>query len=231
MARAAAEGMDEVESIDLAIAPGNRAPRQRATIDALMASLGAPLRVMRDGEWRTVSGWSSPRVFQFPPPVGPSLGRLVDAPDLALLPPLFGARRVEFRVGAELSVFNRAASALALLRRRGVLRDPRRLTPLARIGMAALGAFGHDWGAVGVEVAGRRDGRPATRRISLIADRDGHRIPVMPAAVMAERLMRPDPPIGLAPIDRWISRGELERECRRRGYRLVIEQVESPARK
>src|SRR5204862_2838898 len=110
-------------AIDVQIAPGNRAPREAGTVASLLASVGRAFQVRANGGWRTVMGWSEPRRFTFPLPIGSRTGYLVDVPDHELFPALFGASRVEFRVGAELTFLNHSLSALAGLARRGIVRD------------------------------------------------------------------------------------------------------------
>jgi hypothetical protein len=91
--------------------------------------------------------------------------------------------------------------------------------------MGVFGGLGSETGAVGVEVAGERAGRPLRRRACVIAATGGQVIPVMPATIMIERCLREERGL-LAPVayDRWIERGDLERECARRGFRLVLEE-------
>ena len=225
LARIATEGLDRVASIDVQIAPGNRAPRQAGTVASLLASVGRAFLVSTPGGWREVRGWSEPGSFPFPPPIGPRTGYLVDVPDHELFPAIFDAGRVEFRVGAELALLNRGLSALAWLSRRGMVRDWTRWTPVFRASMAVLGWMGHDWGAVGVKVTGTCAARPLVRRACVVAERHGHRIPVMPAAIMAADLLAGRVHGGLVPVDRWLDRPRLETECRRRGYRLLVEDL------
>src|SRR5437660_1394269 len=70
LAQIASEGMKRVDAIYIHMAPGNRGARQLATIASLMHSVGQPFTVFRDGEWHSVIGWSEPREFSFPLPVG-----------------------------------------------------------------------------------------------------------------------------------------------------------------
>ncbi len=222
LARMAVAGMERVDSLFVQIAPGNRSPRNKGTVASLLASLGKPCRPWRDGEWRELPGWSEPRTFPFPPPVGPRRGYLIDVPDHEIFPALFHARRVEFRVGAEISVFNHAASALAWLATRLAVS----WVPLARgltTAMAGLGFLGHDWGALGVEASGVVAGLPVRRLACVVAGHSGQRIPVVPAAVMAARLLSGRAAErGLVPVDGWLSRAELALECDRRSLELTL---------
>jgi hypothetical protein len=160
--------------------------------------------------------------FHFPLPVGPQRGYLVDVPDHEIFPALFHARRVEFRVGSELAVFNHGASALAWLSTRLAIQwDPwaRWLAPA----MGVLGFLGHDWGAVGVEASGSQAGLPVRRRACVVARSLGQRIPIMPAAVTAARLLSGGAAEGgLVPVHDWLSRAELASECDKRGLDLTV---------
>jgi len=210
----AGEGLREIDSIRIQLAPGNKSPRRHATVASLLSSVGRSFEVRRDGAWRTVRGWSEPRAFEFPAPVGRQTGYLIDVADLELFPALFGARTVEFRVGSELAALNRLLSAAAALG--GELTS---WTPFLRRAAALFGFLGHDWGAVGVEVS---DGARA-RRATVVAAERGQRIPVMPAVATVSRLLCEDRAVaGLLPLDSWMTRSELQHECARRGYRLEV---------
>ena len=222
LARIVVEGMDRVDALFVQIAPGNRSPRNKGTVASLLASLGKSFRLWGDGEWREVEGWSEPRTFRFPLPVGPRRGYLVDVPDHEIFPALFHARRVEFRVGSELSVFNHAAAVMAWISRRRAIQWSRWAGWLAPA-MGAFGSLGHDWGAVGVEVEGTKAGLPVRRQACVIAGRSGQRIPILPAAVMAGRLLSEGAPEGgLVPVDRWLSPAELASECGKRGFDVTL---------
>jgi hypothetical protein len=223
MARLAVDGMDRIDRIDIQIAPGNRMPRSAGTVTSLLSSAGRPLRVWREGAWQTVRGWSEPRPFDFPPPVGRRTGYLVDAPDHDIFPDLFGADRVEFRAGSELGLLNHSLSLLAWLVAGGAIVDVARYGPVLTRGLSLLGFIGHDHGAVGVEARGVHDGRPVNRRVTIVARRAGQRIPVMPAVIMTGALASGALLHGLVPVDRWLSPGQLATECRKRGYRLNVE--------
>jgi NAD(P)-dependent dehydrogenase (short-subunit alcohol dehydrogenase family) len=226
LARRAVGDFDRVDSLDLHIAPGNRLPRAPGTVASLLASVGKSFLVRREGRWVTVCGWSEPRTFDFPNPVGPRRGWLVDVPAHASFPDLFSAPRVEFRVGAEIGLLNRLLSIPTWLSARGLVNDWARWARPLRAGMALLGFLGSDSGAVGVEAAGTRNGSPARRRVSVVASHEGQRIPVMPAAVMAGRCLQGVVPGGLVPMDRWLTQAELEAECRHWGFDLVVEDLQ-----
>src|SRR5262249_32614779 len=120
LASIAATGIGPVDSILIQMAPGNRGARHTATIASLMHSVGRPFRVLRNGVWQDVRGWSEPRDFVFPSPVGKRRGYLVDVPDHEIFPTLFGARAVEFRAGSELRILNACISLMGRTRQNWV---------------------------------------------------------------------------------------------------------------
>jgi hypothetical protein len=98
------------------------------------------------------------------------------------------------------------------------------MAPFFRRSMALFGFLGHNSGAVGVEVVGKRNSAHTCRRVSVVADHDGQRIPIMPAVIMAQALLSNDSDYqGLVPLDGWLSQDQLQAQCDRRGYRLVVE--------
>jgi hypothetical protein len=215
-----AEGMERVDNIFIQISPGNRFPRAQGTVASLLASVGKPFTVWRNQRWEIVTGWSEPRTFDFPNPMGQRSGFLVDVPDHEIFPALFGAKRVEFRVGSELNVLNQGLSVLAWTTRRGIVGDWGPSASILRHVMRAFRFVGHEWGAIGVEVTGGT----VRRRVSVVAETSGQRIPVMPAAVMTARLLCEECPFhGLAPLDTWIDGARLRKECESREFRLVVE--------
>ena len=79
--------------------------------------------------------------------------------------------------------------------------------------MGVFGSLGHDWGAVGVEVSGAQAGHPVRRQACVVAESAGQRLPILPAAVMAGRLLsRGAAEGGLVSVDRWLSRDDLASE-------------------
>ena len=224
LARIAAGRLDAVDEIRGQIAPGNRAPRRAGTVASLLHSAGRPFRLWDGGKWRDASGWSEPRSFQFGPPVGERAGYLVDVPDHEIFPELFGARSVSFRVGAELSALNAGMSLLAGCARAGATTDWSEFAPIFCAATAATALFGHDWGAVGVEVGGTRSDRPIRVRACVTAAKAGQRIPALPAAVTLAALKSGRLNAEDVTVDRWIDRAGLERECARRGWALTVEE-------
>jgi hypothetical protein len=221
LARIGAAGSKTVTSIHIHMAPGNRVPRSVGTIASLLHSVGQRFNVLRDGSWCTVRGWSEGRDFVFPAPIGRHRGYLVDVPDHEFFPDLFHARTVEFRTASELQILNVTVSSLSWFVRTGLVRSWVSWSRIFQRAARVLGFIGHDWGGVGVEVAGP-NGR---RRVSLIADSGGQRIAVMPASVMTASLLAGSTRRGLVSPSDWLSPEELADESAKRGFRLIVEEL------
>jgi len=197
------------------MAPGNRGARRTATIASLMHSVGQPFSVCRNGVWQRVLGWSEPREFVFPSPVGRRRAYLVDVPDHEIFPTLFRARTVEFRAGSELQFLNGCLSVLRQTKRNWV-----HSSAVFQSAAALFSRVGHDWGGLGVEVSGS-----GIRRAFIIADSTAERIAVMPASVMTARLLSDAPHGGLISYAAWMTEEQLKVECERRAFRLVVEEA------
>src|SRR5262245_440251 len=78
LAAHASDRLTGIDSIHIQLAHGNRGARHTGTIASLMHSLGQPFIICRDGKSQHVVGWSEPREFVFPSPVGKRRGYLVD---------------------------------------------------------------------------------------------------------------------------------------------------------
>lgn len=165
-------GLDHVELIDMAILPGNRAPRGVSVIKSIVSQVGRPSHVMRDGRWQTVDGWTDRQDYQLEPGLTRA-GYFVDVPDIKLLPDGTGAKSVMFRAGLELPVMNWALSMLAQLRKTWRIELPNVAYSVLHVLSKALYPFGTDLGGMQVNVSGAIGGRSLTRKWTLIAEK-GH---------------------------------------------------------
>lgn len=182
-----AAGLDSVDAIDGAILPGNRAPRGRSVMAAILAQVGQPMPVYRGGVWQSARGWSDRRDYALP---GGEIRRgwLNRVPDLALFPTQFKARTVTFRAGLELSVMGQGLALLSIIRRYIPVPFP---VGLAHWAASLLQSLGSDRGGMVVSVIGQRSGQDETRTVTriwrLLAEQgDGPFVPAIPArAVVA----------------------------------------------
>ncbi len=185
-------GLSSLESIEVVIAPGQRAPRGRATLEAVFSYLGRPFQVWRCGRWERVWGWMDLQVAQFD--AGNRLAAACDVPDLELFPAWYaGVRTVSFHAALEFRAQHLALHGLAALRRIGLPLPVDRwaigLSRMAGIFDAAAG----DKGGMRVSVVGARsDGLGCVRRTwhLTVPAMDGPEIPCMAAILLARRLAR-----------------------------------------
>lgn len=188
-----AEGFDTILDIDIAILPGNRAPRGASVMASIVNGVGRPAKAWRGGLWRAVRGWTEARRYT----LAPGLTRrayFTEVPDIRLFPEAFVARSVMFRAGLELGILNRALGALAWLRRYG--RFP--VSPPMLHGLRwfadRLQRFGSDRGGMQVAVTGRVGGRVLCRRWTLIAEAgQGPFVPGVAARALLRRAARIKP--------------------------------------
>lgn len=177
-----------IDSIQVALSPGNQNPRGASTIAAILSYLGQPMRVWTEGAWQTRYGWGNRMSLEFPPEVGRRDVYGCEVPDLDLFPAAWGASTVHFHAGLEFTPFNRVLSALAALRRIHVLPSLDGLAPLFLRASLSFFSCGSKNGALAVWVRGR-DARGASieRSIALVTDDDGPATPSSPAILLARK--------------------------------------------
>jgi saccharopine dehydrogenase-like NADP-dependent oxidoreductase len=185
-------GLSSLESIEVIIAPGQRAARGKATLEAVFSYLGRPFQVWRKGRWRRAWGWMELRKTQLD--IGRRLAAACDVPDLELFPARYaGVQTVSFHAALEFGAQHLTLWGLAALRRIGLPFPAARwavsLNRLAGMFDAAAG----EEGGMRVSVVGdRSDGGGQVRRTwQLTAPAmDGPEIPCMAANLLARRLAR-----------------------------------------
>ena len=107
-----------IDTIELVIAPGQRAPRGAATLRSVFSYLGRPFKWLHAGNWIQVHGWEELKRVRLD--CGTRWAAACDVPDLELLPLRnTSARTVEFRAALEVGIQHFALWFLAALRRRG----------------------------------------------------------------------------------------------------------------
>jgi Domain of unknown function (DUF4166)/Saccharopine dehydrogenase NADP binding domain len=206
--------LDVIESV---ILPGNRAPRGLSVIRAILAQVGNPISITREGKLEDVTGWSGLKRQSIglarQEGLEPRWSCFIGAPDLTLFPKHYGAKTVLFRAGLELSFLHIGLWLLGWFVR---LKFFRSLEPTARpmkVVADWLENFGSDRGGMEVSLAGLdNDGAPVKRAWTLIADAgDGPYIPAVAAAVLCERLAEQAVRPGARPCLGEFSTGEFDR--------------------
>ena len=183
-------GWQQIYNIRVGIFPGNRAPRGRAVVEAILSYTGKPVRVFRGGQWQEQPGWGMTHRTDLPT-VGKRWASICDTPDQDLLVERYHPKNsAEFFAGLELSVLHLGLLALSLPVRWGLIPT---LQPAAGI-MLWLAQrflpFGSDKGAMDVYVDGLGvKGEAAAARWTLQADANrGPYTPTLAALAMVRRL-------------------------------------------
>lgn len=208
-------GIQDPRRLTVALAPASRHVARPGTGGSLLAQVGAPIDVLRDGRWSTRKGFGETRGFRMPPPIGRVRGALLESVDGVLLPRIWPSLET-----AEFFLDPRAPGLrplLALAARSPLVR--RIAHGLGRAGMAYTRALGASSGSVRFEV----EGAGGTRRaIALVAARRGYVTPAVPAALAALALARDRfPHEGLVPPDRHVDGDALWRRLDALGIQLV----------
>lgn len=184
--------MEMVESLELAIAPGQKAPRGLATTRAVLSYCGRPIPSFADARTGTRMGWSDLVRRIYPEPVGSRWLAQVDLPEIVLWPRRYaGLRSVDTRASLESLVLHFGLALLSQLVRAGLIRS---LEPWSE-GMLRVAKlfepFGRDVGGMHVMATGRTtDARTLRRTWTLVASHgDGPQIPAIPAATLAQKLL------------------------------------------
>ncbi len=151
---ALSQDIKEIDTISIAILPGNRAPRGQSVVDSILHQAGTTFGTVVDRRAEPRRSWSHPQYFS----LGKGMirqGWMIEVPDQRLLPKHFNARTVEFRAGLELWLMNYGLAALSWLRHALGLGMPRWVVGAVRLGAGLLARFGSDRGGMVVRVTGK----------------------------------------------------------------------------
>jgi len=184
-----------IESINLAIAPGNKAERGLATVEAILSYTGHPLNVFKEGRWQDVYGWMDSKVNDFGGFVGKRHLANVDVPDLELFPSRFGVtQQVSFQAGLELSLLHKTMMGMAYLSKIGLVKN---WAPLSKTIVSTSNVFlpfGSDKGAMEVLISGKGNDCNAKKiKWTLYAPKgNGPYIPTLSTIILARKLLSSD---------------------------------------
>jgi saccharopine dehydrogenase-like NADP-dependent oxidoreductase len=191
MLRNLTAGWRGIDRIWVSIVPGNKTPRGRSVIAAILSWAGEPVRVFDDGIWQTRHGWSGSRKVSLER-FGIRNASLADTPDLDILVEDFKPRlSARFHAGLELGVMHHGLSALAALRRWRLLPNLAVFTAPMLAAARMLEPFGTDTGAMVVEAEGSdANGKAVRAEARLMADHGhGPVIPSLAAAALLKRIV------------------------------------------
>ena len=179
-----------IDALRVGIYPGNRAPRGRSVVEAILSYVGKPVRVFREGTWQVVPGWSGLHREDIPL-IGKRWSSVCDTPEQDLLVERYAPRRsAEFFAGLEFGVLHLGLWLCSLPVRIGLLKS---LRPFAgpMLKLAELARFaGSDRGAMTVRAQGLDGaGNPCASHWVLRADANrGPYVPVLAALALMRRL-------------------------------------------
>ena len=176
-------GWTRVDTVQVAISPGNRAPRGLAVVRSILSYAGKPVRVFAGGRWRERPGWGM-TVRRDMPGIGRRWFALAETPDLDIVPARFAVRDAAiFQAGLELPLLHLGLLVASLPVRAGVLRSLAPLARPARFLAMLLDRLGSDRGGMTVVAVGLDAlGEPASGSWSLVAEAgDGPFVPTLPA--------------------------------------------------
>jgi saccharopine dehydrogenase-like NADP-dependent oxidoreductase len=183
--------------------PASRHTANPGAAGSLLRSVGRPVRVLRDGQLVTRTGWGEARTFQMPPPMGSVRGYLFESADALTLPRVWpDLRNVDFYVDCRVPGLNAVFAAAA---RSSWIR--RLVEHLQAPGLALTRALGSTLGclAYDVEAAGAHRARYA-----LVASDRGYLTPIVPAVLAARAIVEGRfEPRGLVPPDQHVEPDEL----------------------
>jgi hypothetical protein len=218
-------GWTRIDAIRAGISPGNRAPRGRSVIEAILSWTGAPVRVFEDGQWRTRPGWSG-TVRRAIPGLGRRRFALAETADLDLVPQRFAPREeAVFTAGLELGLLHNGLRTLGALRRAGIVRGFRPMAGVLQWLASLLLPFGSDRGCMFVEAFGRDAGdHPVRAEWTLVSPPvTGPFTPTLPALALAQKLLRGDPiPAGAQPCVGLVTLDDLAAGFARHGLATAI---------
>lgn len=181
-----------IDSIDIAIAPGNKAERGEATIRGILSYTGHPFKFFSDGNWKNTYGWMKPIFYDFKGRLGKRWLADIDVPDLTLFPERYQVRkRVSFKAGLELSVLHLAMFVMAGLARIRLVKNWSVLTKaIVKLSNLFL-PFGTDTGGMQVLIKGKDlEGGDHSITWDLFADNGiGPYIPTISTNLLAKKII------------------------------------------
>jgi hypothetical protein len=163
------------------LAPATRYTANIGTARSLIRSVGQPISVFRDGRLQELPGWSEPRKFVMPPPIGPVCGRLFASADAVHLPRVWPTLR-----DVNMFVDTNTFGGNALLNLATVSTTIRQMMSWqVRFGTWLARKFGSSAGGIGYEVVDA-DGKIA--RWAITASQNSYLVAIAPAVLAAQAM-------------------------------------------
>lgn len=208
---------NHLETIDFAIAPGNKAERGLATVTGILSAIGHTFPVLSNSEWSNRYGWMSPRKWDFGEPVGHRWLANINIPDLELFPQRYpDVTSVNFQAGLELPLLHWTMVVMAAMAKIGLIRNWRNFSkPIFYTG-EWFRRFGSDDGGMQIRLSGtdHADRRKEIRWTLRVLNGVGPYIPTLPAVILTRKLVANDIAFrGATPCLGMFSLADFDREA------------------
>lgn len=184
------KGWRQIDRIEIGIFPGNRAPRGKAVVEAILSYTGKPVRIFRDSAWQELPGWGMTHRENVKQ-VGKRWASICDTPEQDLLVERYQpTQSAEFFAGMELSILHLGLLALSLPVRWGFVKSLRPAAGILLWIAQQLIVFGSDRGGMTVKTWGRNmDGLHVGRIWTLQANANhGPYVPTLAALILSRHL-------------------------------------------
>ncbi|HKX92950.1 MAG TPA: saccharopine dehydrogenase NADP-binding domain-containing protein [Sphingomicrobium sp.] len=183
-------GWRRIDAIRIGIFPGNRAPRGRSVVDAILSYVGKSVRVFKDGSWQAVPGWALSGRCDCGS-AGLRWASICDTPEQELLVRRYRpTRSAEFVAGLELPLLHIGLWLLSVPVRWGWVSSLRPWGGALLWIAQQLRPLGSDRGAMVVEAEGA-DGHGTAISTTWLLEATANRgplVPVVPALALIRRL-------------------------------------------
>lgn len=174
MAKRAAEMLDQVDALDVALCQNSSSSAGATGIADMVGLFAQPVPFRANGRRQTVPGFTRKRVFLYPPPFGKKTHRLVNFVEAEAICQELGVPDVNLWTGYDKASFDRLLAALNQLKILALFNRPGLRTKLSKALASAMKADkpGAEPCAVVAEAVGLKDGRPHVARVSILAPSD-----------------------------------------------------------
>jgi hypothetical protein len=174
-------GIARPRSVTTFLAPASRRTANAGAALSLLRCVGRRVRVLCDGRLQDFPGWSYPRSFRMPRPLGAIRGRLFESADAVHLPRIWSSLR-DVAMYVDTNTLG-ANAVLQVAARSPALR--RLLERHVRWGAVIARMFGSSAGGVGYEIEGASG---QIVRAALVARENSYVVAVAPAVLAAQAL-------------------------------------------
>jgi hypothetical protein len=219
-----------IERTRIFISPGTQHPRGRGSFARLLSTVGNEFSIPHGSGDKVVRGWTGRERVGFPPPMGCQWVYLVvDIADYFLQPLYFSVKRVEFKIGSELDILNRALSGTRALKGLMGFKSVRWILPISSALIHAASLFGTSQGGVIVEVSGRNHAESKMISLSVFAGEHGEVIPAILPSLATQMILQGEVAYrGIVPLADWLPSERFVEELSKRRVRISEKTADSP---